>query len=100
MQRIRKAGKRDKIERDIISELERLGAIVCQLDAPVDLLVGWQGVWYPVEVKSGPSASVRDSQLEFFDRCDLKGLPYYVFSHIDDVLTFTAPGVPAAALLT
>ncbi len=88
MQRIRKAGKRDSIEREIIEELRWRGAIVVQLDAPVDLLVGHLGVWYPVEVKSGAAAPMRASQELFFAQCDGAHLPYYVLSHLDDVLTF------------
>lgn len=88
MQRIRKAGKRDKIERQIIVELERLGAKVWQLDAPVDLLVGFRGKFYPVEIKSGGAASMRPSQVQFFQDCDAAGLPYFIFDHIDDTLAF------------
>lgn len=92
MQRIRKAGKRDKIERGIIDELERLGAKVYQLDGPVDLLVGFDKKWYPVEIKSGAHASVRDSQLTFFRECDAEQLPYFIFDHLDDTMTFITAG--------
>lgn len=88
MIRIRKTGKRDKIEPQIIAELRRLGAKVWQLDEPVDLLVGWQGAWYPVEIKSGPGAPISKSQAQFFADCDAVNLPYFIFDHIDDSLTF------------
>ena len=88
MQRIRKTGKRDKIEREVIVELERLGAKVWQLDAPVDLLVGYAGKFYAVEVKSTAASSVRPSQVRFFQDCDAAELPYFIFDHIDDTLTF------------
>jgi hypothetical protein len=48
----RRAPKRDDNERQIVDALRQAGAFVQPLDA-VDLLVGFRGVWYVMEVKDG-----------------------------------------------
>lgn len=58
--------RRDAIEPAIIDALKALGATVIQLSgrAPVpDLLVGFRGLWFPLEVKSGASAKLSRAQL-------------------------------------
>lgn len=49
----RYAAKRDENEKDIIDALQRMGAEVYRLSASglPDLLVGWRGINYLVEVK-------------------------------------------------
>lgn len=86
MNRIRKAGKRDANEKEIIEELERLGALVIQLDQPVDLLVGWRGCWYPVEIKAGPDSPITKGQSTFFQAAGRHDLDSFIFDHIDDCL--------------
>jgi hypothetical protein len=44
-------GQRDKNEPEIIAALERVGATVCKLDKPVDLLVAYEGMNFLLEVK-------------------------------------------------
>jgi hypothetical protein len=53
MSRIRTAAKRDDNEHEIIATLKQCGATVQKLDEPVDLLVGYRGVNYLIEVKDG-----------------------------------------------
>lgn len=58
--------RRDAIEPAIVEALKALGATVIQLSgrAPVpDLLVGFRGQWFPMEVKSGASAKLTTAQL-------------------------------------
>jgi hypothetical protein len=50
---VRRAAKRDSAEPPIIAALERVGALVWQLDYPVDLLVRHGGRWILLEVKTG-----------------------------------------------
>jgi hypothetical protein len=47
------AKRRDANEPTIVGALEAIGASVHRLDSPVDLLVGWRGENYLVEVKDG-----------------------------------------------
>ena len=60
------AKKRDDNERGIIDALEHVGALVFQLDRPVDLVVGYGRQWVLMEVKM-PRAKLTPSQEEFFD---------------------------------
>ena len=80
--------QRDKIEAVIITELESRGALVIQLDFPLDLLVGYLGQWVLAEVKSGEKAPVRLSQLRFLDQGKLRGLTAVVLDDLDDVDTY------------
>lgn len=63
------AAKRDKIEPDIIKALEFVGATVEQLSKRdvADLLVGFRGVNYLLEVKSGAAGRVSDGQQNWQD---------------------------------
>ena len=58
------------------------------LDHPVDLLVGYQGEWTLVEVKSGAAAPFRPAQLKFLDQCEHRGLRAIKMDHIDDCDTY------------
>ena len=80
--------QRDAIEPVIIRELESRGALVIQLDFPVDLLVGYLGQWTLTEVKSSEKSPFRLSQLKFFDQCKLRGLTAVVLDDLDDVDTY------------
>ena len=52
--RVGQARRRDANEQEIVDALMQVGAVVFRLSAPgcPDLLVGWQGRWLPMEVKS------------------------------------------------
>jgi hypothetical protein len=58
--------KRDLNEADIIAELRAHGLSVYPLDKPLDLLCGYGGKTYLVEVKS-PKGKFTPPQLEFMD---------------------------------
>lgn len=44
--------KRDKNEIEIVRALEKIGCSVCRLNQPLDLLVGYRGTTYLLEVKT------------------------------------------------
>ena len=54
------------------------------IDRPVDLVVGYLGVWTLVEIKSGPKARIRPGQMALIDRCRAAGLPCLIMDHLDD----------------
>lgn len=64
----RQAAKRDANERPIIDGLEGVGATVKQLSSKgvCDLLVGFRGVNYLIEVKQD-KAKLTPDQVEFFE---------------------------------
>ena len=57
--------KRDAIEQDVIAAIRAQGISVYPTDMPVDLICGFKGVTYLVEVKSGPKATTTDAQKKF-----------------------------------
>ena len=61
-----KKAKRDANEPEIIASLEAHGMSVSRLDTPVDLLVGYGGFTWAVEVKM-PSGVFTKAQIEFYD---------------------------------
>ena len=61
----RYAKKRDDCERGIIKALEEAGALVIQLDQPLDLLVGYGRAWWLLECKM-PGAKLTPAQDTFF----------------------------------
>jgi hypothetical protein len=61
----RYAKKRDLYEGEIIDALRHVGCSVVQLDTPVDLLVGFRGQTYLLEVKTGRK-KFTPGQEEFF----------------------------------
>lgn len=88
--RYRHKGKtphRDANEPDIIRELQDRGAVVIQLDTPVDLVVGYRGTWTLVEIKNGPKAPFKPGQIEFLEDCRRRGLPVAIVDDLDDVDT-------------
>ncbi|MHC5307530.1 hypothetical protein [Bartonella sp. LJL80] len=65
---MRRAAKRDLSEKGIVRVLEQLHMSVYRLNQPVDLLVGFRGKNYLVEVKSGRKGygkGLNDNQTEF-----------------------------------
>ena len=64
---LRKYGnQRDANEPEIIAALEKVGASVYPLDLPLDLLVGYRGKTYLVEVKS-EKGRYTEGQEEFME---------------------------------
>ena len=66
---VRKAAKRDAVEREIIEALEAYGVAVTQLSQKgvPDLLCSYDGRWFLVEVKSAKGKLTEDQQ-EFIDK--------------------------------
>lgn len=66
--------KRDANESEIIEALESVGASVVQLNRPIDLLVGFQGINHMIEVKNPKGKNrITPGQQEFAD--SWKGRP-------------------------
>ena len=67
----RYAKKRDAAEPEVVSTLLQCGFSVERVDKPVDLLVGFRGRMWPVEVKSGHTGYAKrlnKNQQEFADK--------------------------------
>jgi hypothetical protein len=62
----RYAKKRDASERPIIAALKSMGMDVYQIDRPVDLVCGFRGANYLVEVKTG-KAKPNPEQANFLE---------------------------------
>ena len=84
----RRTGSADSNEAEIVEALQDRGAIVLVLDRPVDLVVGYAGRWVLVEVKSSPSASIREGQSKFLARCLVETLPCYLITDIKEIDVF------------
>jgi hypothetical protein len=63
---MRYAAKVDKNQKEIVSALRLAGAYVWVIGLPVDLLVGYKGHTFLVEVKDGPKKRLTALQDDFF----------------------------------
>ena len=77
--------RRDDNEPEIVTALETCGARVVRLSVPggPDLLVGFRGATFLVEVK-GPKGKLTDRQVKWIT--DWRGGPVHVVRSIDDAL--------------
>jgi len=66
MNRRRIIHRSDANQPDIVKALRKCGATVDIIGEPLDLLVGFQGKNYLMEVKPDAKAPLRPSQVEFF----------------------------------
>lgn len=64
---MRRAARVDATQEAIVSALRAAGAYVWVIGLPVDLLVGYKGHTFCVEVKSGPSKRLTKLQDDFFE---------------------------------
>lgn len=64
---MRRAARVDATQEAIVSALRAAGAYVWIIGLPVDLLVGYKGHTFCVEVKSGPSKRLTKLQADFFE---------------------------------
>lgn len=62
----RHKNRRDANEADLVAELRAHGFSVYMLDQPVDLLIGYAGKTYLVEIKT-PEGKLTKPQIEFMD---------------------------------
>ena len=85
----RRAQRRDANEQQLRAELEALGAVVLG-ELPVDLLVGFEGRWYLMEVKDPakpPSERrLRPRQAEFLATARARRLPACCVLRLEDAL--------------
>ena len=63
---MRYAAKVDKNQKEIVSALRLVGAYVWFICLPFDLLVGYKGHTFLVEVKNGPRKRLTALQVDFF----------------------------------
>ena len=63
---MRYAARVDATQDQVVSALRAAGAYVWIIGLPVDLLVGYNGQTFLVEVKSGPRKALTKLQQEFF----------------------------------
>jgi hypothetical protein len=64
---MRRAARVDATQEAIVSALRAAGAYVWVIGLPVDLLVGYKGHTFCVEVKSGPRKRLTKLQTDFFE---------------------------------
>jgi len=65
---MRRAARVDANQDQIVSALRAAGAYVWIIGLPVDLLVGYKGHTFLVEVKDGPKKRLTDLQSDFFEK--------------------------------
>ena len=63
---IRRASRVDANQQQVVSALRAAGAYVYIIGLPVDLIVGYQGKMYLVEIKDGPKKTLTRLQQDFF----------------------------------
>ena len=64
---IRRAARIDANQTAVVSALRAAGAYVWIIGLPVDLLVGYKGHSFLVEVKNGPRKRLTALQADFFE---------------------------------
>ena len=64
---MRYAARVDQNQDQIVSALRAAGAVVWVIGLPVDLLVGYKGHTFLVEVKNGPRKRLTALQADFFE---------------------------------
>lgn len=80
----RYAAKRDQNEAVIIAALRQCGATVEQLDQPVDLLVGWQGMTAIAEIKKPKRGKLTPGQKTFLETW--QGSPVAILTSADQAV--------------
>ncbi len=81
----RSHNQRDANQPEIVDALRARGAVVVEIEHPTDLLVGYNGFWTPVEVKSSPKAKIQPSQKKFRQRCQDHNLGIIFLMSLGDV---------------
>ncbi len=94
----RSHNQRDANQSELVAALRERGAIVCEIEHPVDLLVGYNGFWIPCEVKSSQKAKIQPSQRKFREQCKREGLGVvflYTLGDVDYWFPLKSPGSSA-----
>jgi hypothetical protein len=88
VQRVKRAARRDRVERHLIDAFEALGAWTLTLNQEQrpDLLIGYRGRLALVEVKSHPRAVLTGKQLAFHRLLKELGLPCYLVRSVDEAI--------------
>lgn len=81
----RSHNQRDSNQPEIVAALRERGAVVVEIEHPLDLLVGYRGSWCLVEVKDGPKARIRPSQQTFVDQVRAQDLPAIFIRSVPEV---------------
>lgn len=63
---MRYAARKDANHNEIVKALRNVGAYVYDIELPVDLLVGFKGHTFLVEIKDGPKRRLTKLQEDFF----------------------------------
>ena len=91
---MRRAARTDKNQTEIVAALRKRGAVVLitsQLKNAFDLLVGYEGKLYIVEVKNGalpPSARrLTSGELECKERFESVGVTYHVITSVEEAIS-------------
>jgi hypothetical protein len=63
---MRYAARKDANQKEIVETLRNYGAYVYDIGLPVDLLVGYKGKTFLVEIKDGPKKTLTRLQQDFF----------------------------------
>lgn len=85
----RRNAKRDAAEPDIVKTLEAFGMSVFLLHEPTDAIVGYRGITYVVEFKSGRKgygAALNDNQQAFADAW--RGSAVVTLHGVDDAVAW------------
>ncbi len=81
----RSHNQRDANQPEVVAALRERGAYVVEIEHPLDLLVGYDGQWVLVEVKSSPKAKIRPSQKAFVNQVMAQDLPAVFIFSLNDV---------------
>ncbi len=96
----RRAARKDANQDAVIEALEGIGCLVYVIRQPVDLDIGYAGMWIKAEVKDGdkpPSRrKLRPGQQEFIARCKAHGLPVLVLTSPEQAILAVRQAVATA----
>lgn len=86
----RQAKRRDANEPEVVEALEACGAYVIRLDVPCDLLVGFRGKFFALEIKDSSKPAyeriLTHGQIAFRNDCLRHGLPFAVVTSVSEAL--------------
>lgn len=94
VKRLSHAKRRDENELEIVHALEQIGCHVTRLDDPFDLLVGYRGRDFKMEVKM-PRGTLTDDQVDYI--ADNRGAPLHVVTTVDQAIAVVSRETEVAA---
>ena len=84
---MRRAAKQDANAAELVEYARNLGMVVDYIGLPVDLLVGHNGTFYPVEIK-GKNGKYTKEQERFMRQCIKYNLPFVTWRSKEDIDRF------------